>query len=139
MNPVAKHRRDVWLMIVLPMTLTAGVLILVILGLLSLNLTGTWEDYQVTTAASVLGVICFLLPMAIVLGIVTIALAYLLSLNDRLIGGTTPVLRSVREKIEKVTGWLPPLAEKLVQPLIALDTRLTRWEQFIIRMVKKEP
>lgn len=139
MNPVAKHRRDVWLTIVLPMSLTAGLIILVILGLLALTLTGTWEAYQITTIASILGIVCFLLPLVIVVAIIDVGLFYLLWLDARAIGGVTPLLRRVRQTVEKVTGWVPPMAEKLVRPLIALDTHLTRWEQFIIRMMKKEP
>lgn len=139
MNPVARHRRDVWLAIVLPISLVTGAILLVILGLLTLTLTGVWETRQVATIANILGIVCFLLPTAIIVILINVLLAVILRGNDRAISSTIPLLRQLRQKIETITSWVPPLAERLVQPLIGVETHLTRWEQLIIRMVKKEP
>jgi hypothetical protein len=75
--------------------------------------------------------VCILFPLAllaILLNAAFIAMAW----GTGLISPTvTPIIRQVRQGVQRVTNWAPHLADLSMRPLIAINARWTRWERFV--------
>lgn len=134
-DPVRRHRRDVWLKIILPVALSAGLIMLALVLIFVGTVSGTFEPEQVTVMASIFLSLCIVLPLLILAAvgsITAIAMAWGAGKLPRII---TPPLRGIRESVDDFAAWLPTLAERLTDPLIALMAQLTRLEQIIGRLV----
>ncbi len=130
-EPTQKHRRDVWLQIVLPIIGVGLILTLLIVGLFTLAVAGTFSAQQIETMASIMMIICVLLPMVLVmlgLHVLMVIIAVGTGKVPALLG---PILESVRIRVEKVAKAVSSVSTRLAQPFISLDTRWTRWEQAV--------
>lgn len=130
-DPVAKHRREVWLYIVLPVVGVGAVILLGLIGLFTLAVAGVWTAQQIETVASVLMIICVLTPLVLlmlVFNMVAVAIA---------VGaGKAPAfMRPLLENARLLTVRMMTVTESLMNssssPFIAITARWTRWEDFV--------
>jgi hypothetical protein len=128
LDPVAKHRRDFRRKIILPIAATSAGLIFVLMVLPGiLLLTDTISTGHVATVASFLLAICILLPLIIVflgIDVLFIMLAYGSGKIPAKIYGR---LQSVRRLVQRTGDVTVKVMNNINRPLIALNTRLTRW------------
>lgn len=138
-DPITKHRRDVWLRIVLPVGLAAGLLVLTLVVLFTLAVAGILSQEQISTIASIMLSVCVLLPLTLImmlLAAIFIGMAWAVA---KLPGAVTGPLRQLRFRVTGIAASVPGVSTRLVRPLIALDSRLTRWEYFVRGLVGVQP
>jgi hypothetical protein len=135
-NPIRKHRRDVWLKIILPVVLPMIGLLVLIGALIAAAANDTIGSKQITIIMSILAT-CFLSLPAVLLCLVP----YALLAGTAILAGKgyehaqTPVrfLRRLSERIAFATNvWSPRLA----RPVMALNVNLTRWEKTLNSWLK---
>jgi hypothetical protein len=127
-NPVRKHRWDVWLKIVAPILLPVIGLVGLCVALVIAAATGTIEPVQVTIVMSVVSTLCLALPISILCLVgcaAMIALAYAGGWGYRHV--KIPV-RAVRGLTETITAHTNRLAPKIARPTMAINIRVTRLE-----------
>lgn len=133
---VIKHRRDFRYKIILPIALSAlGMILLLFVLPIVLVSTDTISAGQISTVASVMLVICILIPLVLVflaLDVLFIMLAYGSAQIPAKIYGP---LQSVRRLIQRASGITIQAADKVNQPMLALNARVARWEYFIGHML----
>ncbi len=134
-DPVAKHRREVWLHIVLPVVLSAGLIVLSVVGLFTAAIAGWISPEQITTISSVLLTICILLPLILVMLLVDIGVLALVWLVSKAPTTITPPMRNLRQKADVSSTWVVRQTERLARPAIAFNARWTRWERFAVGLV----
>lgn len=131
LDPVAKHRRDIWLYLILPVVLGTGFILLALVVLFILGATGTWSTAQINAIASVMLTICILLPLVLVAIGINIVMIFMAWGSRKLPTSITPPLRGIRHSIENISETVPKLTTRITQPIIAIHTRWTRWEHFM--------
>ncbi|MBI5931375.1 MAG: hypothetical protein HY862_18855 [Chloroflexi bacterium] len=143
LDPIVKHRRDFRRKIVLPIALSAlGMIFLLFVLPLILVATDTISKGQIATVSSVLLVICILVPLVLVflvLDVLFIMLAYGSAKIPAKIYGP---LQSVRRLVQRTSSITIRAADKINQPMLAVNVRLARWEYFIghlLGLSKKPP
>jgi hypothetical protein len=130
-NPVRKHKRDVWLKIIAPIVLPLAGLIALCVVLAVAVARDALVDKQVTIVMSILAT-CFLALPAVLLCAVPYALfAALAVLAGKGYAQARTPLRSVRRTTEKVAVKTDEYAPRVARPFLALNVRLTRWEQMV--------
>ncbi len=137
-DPITKHRRDVWLRIVLPVGLAAALLVLTLVILFTLAVAGIISPEQVNTISSIMLVVCVLFPLVLVMTVVALMFVAITYFWAKLPGWTTQKIRGLRYTITGVAEKVPPATERLVKPLVALDARLTRWGHFVQGLVGRQ-
>ncbi len=141
-DPIAKHRRDYRYRIILPVALSALGMILLLVALpIVLVSNDTISEGQISTVASVMLVICILVPLVLVflaIDVLFIMLAYGTAQIPAKIYGP---LQSVRRLVQRTSSVTIQAADKINQPMLALNERVARWEYFIGHMLglSKEP
>lgn len=130
-EPTQKHRRDVWLQMVLPIVGVGLVLTLLIVGLFTLAVAGTLSAQQIETMASVMMIVCILLPMALVMMLLNALMVIIAVGTGKIPAAMRPMLESVRIQVEKIARTVSTVTTRFAQPFITLDTRWTRWEELV--------
>lgn len=130
-NPVRKHKRDVWLKIIAPVALPfVGLVVLSTILALSVG-NGTLASKQITTVMSLMAV-CFLALPAVLLCVVPyLALAAVAALAGKGYAHAQTPLRQARRTTEKVAVKTNEIVPRLAEPVLALNVRLTRWENTV--------
>jgi hypothetical protein len=130
-NPVRKHKRDVWLKIVAPIVLPLAGLIALCVVLALAVARDALVDKQITIVMSILAT-CFLALPAVLLCAVPYALfAALAVLAGRGYAQARTPLRFARRTTEKIAVKTDEYAPRVARPFLALNVRLTRWEQML--------
>jgi hypothetical protein len=130
-NPVRKHKRDVWLKIVAPIVLPLAGLIALCVVLAVAVARDALVDKQITIVMSILAT-CFLALPAVLLCAVPYALfAALAVLAGRGYAQARTPLRFARRTTEKIAVKTDEYAPRVARPFLALNVRLTRWEQML--------
>lgn len=132
LDPVTKHRREFRRQIILPLALsTLGMIFLLFFLPIALILNDTISKGQVATVASVLLVICILVPLVIVFLVVDVLFIMLAYGTAQIPAKIYGPLQSVRRLVQKTGQITVQAADKTNQPMIAINARLARWEYFI--------
>ena len=130
-NPVRKHKRDVWLKIVAPVVLPLAGLIALCVVLAVAVARDALVDKQITIVMSILAT-CFLALPAVLLCAVPYALfAALAVLAGKGYAQAQTPLRFARRTTEKIAVKTDEYAPRVARPFLALNVRLTRWEQML--------
>jgi hypothetical protein len=130
-NPVRKHKRDVWLKIVAPIVLPLAGLIALCVVLAVAVARDALVDKQITIVMSILAT-CFLALPAVLLCAVPYALfAALAVLAGKGYAQAQTPLRFARRTTEKIAVKTDEYAPRVARPFLALNVRLTRWEQMV--------
>jgi hypothetical protein len=130
-NPVRKHKRDVWLKIIAPIVLPLAGLIAVCVVLAVAVARDALVGKQVTIVMSILAT-CFLALPAVLLCAVPYALfAGLAVLTGKGYAQAHTPLRFARRTTEKIAVKTDEYAPRVARPFLALNVRLTRWEQMV--------
>jgi uncharacterized Tic20 family protein len=128
-NPVRKHKRDVWLKIIIPIALPFVGLVALVVILAAAVATDALVSKQITIMMSILAT-CFLALPAVVLCLVPYALlAATAALAGKGYAHAQTPLRFVRRTTEKIAARTDEYVPRLAGPLLALNVRLTRWEK----------
>jgi hypothetical protein len=128
-NPVRKHKRDVWLKIIAPVALPFAGLVALCVILAIAVATDALVGKQVSIVMSILAT-CFLaLPAVIFCAVPYFLLAVIAALAGRGYAHAQTPLRFVRRTTEKIATKTDEYAPRVAQPLLALNVRLTRWEK----------
>jgi hypothetical protein len=130
-NPVRKHKRDVWLKIIAPIVLPLAGLIALCVVLAVAVARDALVDKQITVVMSILAT-CFLALPAVLLCAVPYALfAALAVLAGKGYAQAQTPLRFARRTTEKIAVKTDEYAPRVARPFLALNVRLTRWEQMV--------
>jgi hypothetical protein len=130
-NPVRKHKRDVWLKIIAPIVLPLAGLIALCVVLAVAIARDALVGEQVTIVMSILAT-CFLALPAVLLCAVPYALfAALAVLAGKGYAQVRTPLRFARRTTEKIAVKTDEYAPRVARPFLALNVRLTRWEQMV--------
>lgn len=132
-NSVKKHRREVLLQIIVPMVLPAVALVILCAGLGIAVAEGTMDDGQITVVMSILATIFIGLPLAILCLIPYILLVVMAYFGGRAYARARTPLRAAHHLSGQIATKTGDYAPKFAQPLIALNTRITRWEYTLRR------
>lgn len=128
---IAKHRRDVFLYILLPILLT-GLLISGLVGVAGVMVAqDTLTMTQVRTTASVLLIIFVLLPAVLLMAAVDFAIIMLAWGNGQIPRYLVPILRWVRRTLLKVANFIGRGADMVAEPVIGAKRTLARWSIFL--------
>lgn len=130
-DPVTKHRRELWLYIFLPIALATGVILLSLVVLFVLGVTGVLSAEQINVISSIMLTVCILLPMVLVVIGINVGMIFLAWATRKLPTSITPPLRGIRQTTDKIAETTPKIMSRIANPLIAIQTRWTRWEHFI--------
>lgn len=132
LDPVVRHRREVWLQIVMPIVLAAAVIILGLVALFVATVSHVIEPGIAATYAEISVILFCLLPLLII-GLIFDAIIIFIvwKLGSRLSSVIIPSLRGVRGRVQAFAGWLPKQSQRVARPLIALNTVATRLEHII--------
>lgn len=133
-NPTAKHRRDVWTQMVLPVAGVGLLILLALVGLFTLAAVGTWDAKQIETVASVMMMICILTPLVIVMLVLNAAAAAIAVGTGKIPAVLKPLLEKLRLQTEGVMKMIETLALNSSRPFISIATRWERWQQFILKL-----
>lgn len=130
-DPVAQHRRDVWLYMVLPVVGVGVLLLLMLVGLFTLVVAGTWSAEQIETVASVLMIICVLTPLVVVM-LALNALAVVIAVGaGKVPAFLQPLLETSRTMVARIAGLVQRTGDTSARPFISMTARWTRWENFV--------
>jgi len=131
-DPLVQHRRDVRLKIVLPVMLSAVLLISVAIVLGVLAIFGDISSQQIGVMAACLAIVFVLLPLALLMFLVD-ALALVTGFAAGTLRGKLikpfALLRGYSEEMSKVTA---EAAEALTAPIIAVRTQSAFLRNFIL-------
>lgn len=130
-DPMHKHRRDVWLQMVLPLVGVGLVLVLLVVGLFTLAVAGTYTAEQIETMAGVMMIVCILLPLAIIMLLLNAAVLALAVGTGKVPAMLLPILEMIRKQTEGVMQQVSKYTTRFAQPIITIDSRWTRWEQAV--------
>ena len=130
-DPIAKHRRDVWIKMVLPIAATALVILLVLVMIFTLAVVGTWDAKQIEAVAGIMMIVCFLTPLVLVMLALNAAAVVLAVGAGKIPAGLRPVLRWVRQQSETRATQIEALTLRASRPFISMTTKWERWEQFV--------
>jgi len=130
-NPIQKHRREVWLRIITPILLPFVALIILCIVLIIGVATGSLVSKQITVLMGCLGTLFVLIPLVLVCLLPYAALAITAAGVGRVYANFQTPLRFVRRLTERMAGKTHELAPKVAQPLIGLNTRMTRLEHMV--------
>ncbi len=128
---IAKHRRDVFLYILLPLLLTGLLLTGLVLGAGILVAQDVLTMTQVRTTASVLLIIFILLPTALLIGVVDFVILVIVWGNGQIPHYLVPALRWVRRTLLKISNLLTQGADMAAEPVIITKATLVRWAVFL--------
>jgi hypothetical protein len=128
LDPVKKHQHDVRMHIVAPVVLSFAATVLVAIGLLIAVAAGSMVNEQITVIAGILATVFVLIPLVIVCLIPYVLLVLGAYGAGRAYANAQTPLRFVRRLTGQITDKTDQLAPKVAKPMIALSTRLTRWE-----------
>lgn len=128
MDPIRKHRRDVWLRIVAPVAIPALAIVVVAVILIVAVAGGGMVGKQLTVAMSILASAFILLPM-VLLCIVPYALFAVGAVGAGMAYSKVQVpLRFVRRITAQIAQKTRSIAPRTVQPLVAINTQIARLE-----------
>jgi hypothetical protein len=130
-NPVRKHKRDVWLKIIAPIVLPLAGLIALCVVLAVAVARDALVDKQITIVMSILAT-CFLaLPAVLLCAVPYALLAALAVLSGKGYAQVQRPLRFTRRTTEKIAVKTDEYAPRVARPFVALNVRLTRWEHML--------
>jgi len=128
-NPVRKHRRDVWLKIILPVALPVIGLIALVIVLLVAAANGSLASKQVGIVMSILAT-CFLALPAMLLCLLPYALlAVIAALAGKGYAHAQVPVRFLRRITGQVAAKTHQVAPRVAGPITTLNVQLTRWEE----------
>ncbi|PJF44727.1 MAG: hypothetical protein CUN55_02485 [Phototrophicales bacterium] len=133
-EPTQKHRRDVWLQMVLPTIGVGLVITLIVVGLFTLAVAGTFSAEQIETMASVMMIVCVLAPLVLVMLGLHILMIVIAVGTGKIPAALRPTLRSARIRTEKAARTVSIMSTRLAQPFISIDTRWTRLEKTFVNL-----
>lgn len=128
---IAKHRRDVFLYILLPILLTGLLLTGLVLGVGILVAQDVLTMTQVRTTASVLLIIFILLPTVLLIGVIDFVILVIVWGNGQIPHYLVPALRWVRRMLLKISNLLTQGADMAAEPVIVTKATLVRWSVFL--------
>jgi hypothetical protein len=130
-DPVRKHRREVWLKIVAPVALPfVGLVVLCVLLVIGVAADALVHK-QITVVMGVVATAFIAFPLSILCLIPYLVLALGAAGSGRLHAKARQPLRAVRGFSSRVAQTTDRLAPRIARPFIGLNTRLTRWEQVV--------
>jgi hypothetical protein len=127
-NSVKKHQREVFWKIIVPVVLPAVALVGLCVALGIGFGVGTVEDGQISVVMSILATFFIALPLAILCLIPYVLLVVVVYFSGRAYARARTPLRAAHRLSGQVAVKTSEYAPKFAQPLIALNTRVTRWE-----------
>jgi hypothetical protein len=130
-DPIVKHRRDVWLFVFLPVALATGLILLALVVLFIFGVTDILSAEQINVISSIMLTVCILFPLVLVVIGINAAMIFLAWGTRKLPTTITPPLRSIRKTVENISETIPKMMSRITNPLIAISTRWTRWEYFM--------
>lgn len=128
-DPEAKHRREVWLYMVLPVLGVGVVILLFLIGLFTLAATGTWTAAQIETIAGIMMIVCVLTPLMVVMLALNVVFVLLAYGTGKIPAGLKPLLVSMRNQSIKANAAVQRLSRASSRPIIGMSARWTKWEQ----------
>ena len=128
---IAKHRRDVFLYILLPLGLTGLLITGSVLGAGILVAQDTLTMTQVRTTASILLIIFVLLPAVLLMAAIDFVIIMLAWGNGQIPHYLVPVLRWVRRMLLKIADFIGRGADLTAEPVIIGKRTLVRWSVFL--------
>ena len=131
LNPVKKHRREVWLRIIVPVALPFAGLILLCAVLIAAVATDHLVSQQITVLMSLLATACLMLPMMILCLVPYGLLALSAYGSGQVYAHATGPLRAVRRLTEQVAAKTGQHIPRLARPVIGLNVRMARWEHML--------
>ena len=130
-NPVRKHKRDVWLKIIAPIMLPLVGLIVLCVILAVAVARDALVGKQITVVMSILAT-CFLaLPAVLLCGVPYALFAVLAALSGRGYAQVRGPLRFARRTTEQIAVKTDEYAPHVARPFVALNVRFTRWEHML--------
>ncbi len=138
-DPIAKHRRDVWLYMVLPVVGVGALILLMLVGMFTLAVAGTWSAQQIETVASVLMIVCILTPLVVMmLGLNAVVVVVAVGAG-KVPAVLQPWLETGRQYVEKAANLVQRVSNTSARPFIAFTARWTRWENFVRGIFRTTP
>jgi len=133
MDPVRKHRREIWLRIVVPIAVPALALIALAVILIVAVATGGMVAKQITVIMSLLATAFIFLPMVLLCVVPYLLFAMSAAGVGVAYGKARTPLRFVRRLTEQVATKTGEIAPRVAQPLIGMNARLARLESTVRR------
>lgn len=127
-DPIQKHRREVWLKIVTPVALGFLGLIVLSVVLVIAVATDAMVSKQITVMMSILATVFVILPLAIVCLLPYLLLALGAYGAGQLYAHVRTPVRFTRRLTEQVAVKTQRLAPRIARPFMGLNVRTTRWE-----------
>jgi uncharacterized membrane protein YciS (DUF1049 family) len=128
MDPIRKHRRDVWLRIVAPIAIPALGLVVLVVILIVAVAAGGMVSKQITVAMSILASAFVLLPMVLICIVPYVLFAAMAAGAGMAHSKAQVPLRFVRRVTEQIAEKTQSIAPRTVKPLIAMNARIARLE-----------
>lgn len=136
--PIRAHRRAVWVKIIAPVLVPFLALIALCVALGVGVATGQIESRQINVIMGILATVFIALPLIILCVVPYIVLALLASLSGLGYAHAKKPIRFVRRVSGRVAETTERTAPRVVQPLVSMNVRITRWEE-TIRSWQNEP
>ena len=135
-DPAAKHRRDVWLYMVLPVAGIGVLILLMLIGLFTLAATGQWSAEQIETIAGILMIVCVLTPLVVVMLALNALMVVIAVGTGKIPAALKPALASLRNQSIKANAAVQRLSRSTARPFIGMTARWTKWEQSLTGIVQ---
>jgi len=131
-SPVEKHRRDVRWKIVAPVVMSGVGLVAVGVLLMVGVAAGALVFEQVSVIMGILATAFIALPLALICIVPYLAFGALAVGTGKLYARARTPLRAARRFTERVSTRTQRTLPRLARPVIALNTRLARWEHTLL-------
>jgi uncharacterized membrane protein len=128
-NPVKKHRRQVWRLVIAPVALPLLGLIAFCVVLIVAVATDTLEFRQVSVIMGLVATAFIALPMTILCVVSYLIFAFLAAGSSLAYSQTRGPLRAARVFSERVAVKTDEVAPRVARPFVALNVRITKWER----------
>ncbi len=132
-NSVKKHQREVFWKIAVPVLLPALALVILCIAAAVGFGTGAVDDGQISVVMSIVATLFIALPLAILCMIPYLVLVVIVYFSGQAYAKARTPLRATHRLSGKIATKTSDYAPKFAQPLIALNTRVTRWEHTLRR------
>lgn len=130
-DPVAQHRFEVRYQIIAPVVLATIIITIPVIVLGVLVATDSLTMGQLTTTASLLAVVCVLLPLVLVMAVLDFGLIMLIWGSEKIPSLLVPVIRWLRETVQRISGMAQKLTGWTAEPVIWLEARLAQISTFL--------
>jgi hypothetical protein len=119
------------LKVLLPLALSMILVLAVVVAIGVYTATGDLSPRQVSTTASILAIVCVLIPLAVVAGALSFAILIVPYGTGKLPQWTAALLRPLRSLIQSTNQFLQRAAGIAAEPVIFVERQLARIVAFL--------